>query len=78
MNGRKLTKWFCGISLAIIILYDVYVYLGYGVEATISRFVWYLTFDYPPVGQLLLLSVGFLLGHLFWPQKIVLGKKDLE
>ena len=69
-RGRTYTKIFCAVAFARIVIYDVWVYLAFGGDATISRLTYELQVTYPPIGQLLLLSIGFLLGHLFWSQKI--------
>lgn len=39
IKGQKLTKYFCLIALIVIVVYDVWVMLAYGVDATISRIV---------------------------------------
>lgn len=74
MNLRKLTKVFILIALIIIIAYDIYVYVKDGGDATISRVLLNWSQDWPPVS----FSFFFLMGHLFWPQKVYIKSDDYE
>lgn len=69
MKGRKITVYFMVAIIAIIAVFDVWVLFTYGGDATISRIV-YRWSEQPPFGFLIGFAVGFLFGHLMWPQKI--------
>lgn len=64
------TKWklYTRLLLAIIAgvgcLYDFIVMEFVGVDASISKIVYYLAADYP----ILAVLIGMLVGHFFWPQ----------
>jgi hypothetical protein len=64
---RNLTKWFILASLVLIIGYDIFAVLKDGEQATISAVLLGWSREYPP----LTLAFGVLMGHLFWPQKVV-------
>jgi hypothetical protein len=69
MSGRKLTMYFMGAIIAIIAVYDVWVLIAFGGDATISRIV-YGWSTVSPFGFLIGFAIGFLCGHLFWAQKV--------
>ena len=69
MSGRKITIYFMVGIIAVIAAFDVWVLLTYGGDATISRIV-YRWSEHPPFGFLIGFAVGFLCGHLFFPQWI--------
>jgi hypothetical protein len=60
------TRYFMIGSVLAVVLYDIVAVLLGGVEATISRQVYYASVSWP----ILPVAVGVLIGHLFWPQKI--------
>lgn len=64
MTGKALTKLIVLAVIAILIVYDIAIYAFSGVDATISRVALSWSQDIPIV----LIGIGVLLGHLFWPQ----------
>lgn len=66
MDFKKITKLFIFISFLIIVGYDIWVIFFGGVESSISRTIVAWSFQFPAFT----VSVGFLMGHLFWPQKV--------
>jgi hypothetical protein len=62
--GSGITKAVVLTSLAILIVYDIAIYAAYGAGATISRVTLSWSQDIP----IILVGVGVLIGHLFWPQ----------
>lgn len=69
MTGRKITIYFMIATIAVIAAFDVWVLLAHGGDATISRVVFRWS-EQTPFGFLIGFAVGFLCGHLFWPQRI--------
>ena len=57
--------------VALLIIYDIAIFAISGVDATISRVVLGWARDL----TIIVLGVGILMGHLFWPQFI---EKDKE
>lgn len=62
MNWKRITAIFVGVSLVVILGYDLLAIMQGGNEATISHLVITLSYQYPPIPFL----VGFVMGHLFW------------
>jgi hypothetical protein len=62
--------------IAIIAIYDIWVYVYYGSNATISRILLKSAQKAPIIGVAFGIAIGTLLGHLFWPQRIK-DNKDL-
>lgn len=50
------------LSTVLLIAYDIWVILKYGVEATISRVIYNASRRVPALA----FAFGFLCGHLFW------------
>lgn len=71
MDVKVLTKIFILVVIAVIAIFDVYVWNVGGTEATISWTIFSWSHDYPVFTFLM----GFTMGHLFWQMK---GKKKLE
>jgi len=65
MNVKTLTKIFILVSIAVIALFDVYVFTAGGTEATISWTMYTWSHEYPAFT----FSMGFVAGHLFWQMK---------
>ena len=65
MNYKKLTKIFVLATIAIIIGFDVFVWVKGGTEATVSWTVFEWSYDYP----ILPFFMGFVMGHFFWQMK---------
>jgi len=64
--GITLTKVFLVAGILIVAVYDVIALWVWGVDATISRVAGVeASFDAPTIP----FGVGFVCGHLFWPQK---------
>jgi len=53
------------VGLSIIVI-DIIAFTGWGDEATLSRVTLSTSINHPTVP----LAVGFVLGHLFWPQRL--------
>lgn len=64
---RNLTKHFILVSFAIIVAYDIYVYIAAGGTATISD----VLLDWNTKTPFISHAMCVLFGHLFWPQKVV-------
>lgn len=65
MDIKKVTKIFIAIMIAIIAVFDVYVFTVGGTEATISWTMFEWSHDYP----VFTFAMGFVMGHLFWQMK---------
>ena len=52
------------VGTAVIVI-DIVAFAGWGSEATLSRVVLSGSINHPSVP----LAVGFVMGHLFWPQR---------
>jgi hypothetical protein len=63
-KGRDITKLIVLATVALLIIYDIAAYAASGVGATISRVTLSWSQDIPIV----LIGIGVLIGHLFWPQ----------
>jgi hypothetical protein len=59
-------KWVVGVVAALIIALDIVAIVGGGVDATLSRHTVAAASEHPTLP----LIVGFVLGHLFWPQRL--------
>jgi hypothetical protein len=64
--GAKVTACFIVVFIAIAIVYDIFAGLTWGVEATISRTVWYASKAHPVFP----FATGVLCGHLFASQSL--------
>lgn len=62
MNLKKLTAWFILVAVLVIAVYDGYVLIEGGTEASISHTLYMWSHKYPLVTFLW----GMLCGHLFW------------
>lgn len=70
MRGKNITIWFMAFALALIIIYDIFAYTQFDVDATISRVIYWWA-DYSFVFKYMLVAgVNFLMGHLLWGQKV--------
>ena len=69
---RILTKFFIIITLAVILIYDVYAVLAGGTRSTISQVMAEWTVEWAPLTHLLM----FLMGHMVWPMYVNIDKKD--
>ena len=58
------TVWTIVAILVVAAVVDVYQSAYHGSEATISATIWRLSREYPALPFL----IGFLCGHLLWPQ----------
>lgn len=66
MKIATFTKWFMVAMILLIAVYDIAALAIGGVDATISHVIGIEgSFDSP----LIPFGVGFVMGHLFWPQK---------
>ena len=63
-NGKRITGLFITAIVLIIGVYDVVAMFGFGVDATISRVLLGGAYVTPAIP----FTIGFLMGHLFWPQ----------
>lgn len=61
----KTTKIILAVIIIGLVLYDILAISLGGVEATIS----YITLIYSKECPVIPFAVGFVSGHLFWPQK---------
>lgn len=61
MSGRIATGWFIVSSVVLWALWDCFVAWRWGSDATISKVIVDISYDYPIVG----VAVGILIGHLF-------------
>lgn len=67
-----LTKTFIIATVAIWIIYDLYaLYRSKKTEYTISYVIGGWGKKYPGIQMLVLLALGILIGHFFWPQCIL-------
>lgn len=66
---KKLTIGFMILVGVVIAIYDIWVYSEPTPGDTISEVLlgWSMTFH--TVALVIGLAIGFLLGHLFWPQR---------
>lgn len=70
-NWRRVTKHALIALVAVVVVYDVYVILVGGPEASISR----VTRDWAMHWQAVPFGVGIVTGHLFWPELGVIRYK---
>jgi len=61
---RKITKWFMGIALVVLLIVDVVAYAFFD-NATISVIITDMSYYSPWVP----LVFGILMGHWFWPAR---------
>lgn len=54
------------LTLVAIIVYDIWVYAVYGVEATISVVVRKVHEKFPLLASIIAFAAGCLWGHFFW------------
>lgn len=59
--------------VCLAILFDVYLFLSGGTEATISHTLILWSYDYPPMTFL----TGYLMGHLFWRMRDTIKTKGM-
>lgn len=69
MTGRKITINFIIATIAIVAIFDIWIFMNYGGDSTISRVALGWTSS-RPVLAITMFGIGFLCGHLFWPQRI--------
>ncbi len=62
MDYRGVTKIFLLILIAAIAIFDSYVFIQGGTEATISHVLMSWSYAHPAFT----FSIGFVCGHLFW------------
>lgn len=64
MSGQKITQMTVIAIVTLILVYDVFAYAIWGVDATISRvtLAWSRQWPVIPFGT------GVVCGHLYWPQ----------
>jgi hypothetical protein len=62
MNLKKATVYFIILTLIVIAVWDAYVIIEQGTEASISHTLVVWSYEYPAVTFLM----GFTMGHLFW------------
>jgi len=74
MDWRKLTTIIVLLSVALLIGYDVLVIAKAGVGASISDVIQTAALQHPVIP----FATGFLLGHLFWAQRVVIEKPDAK
>lgn len=67
MDVREVTGWFILAIVIIVVLYDTYVYVNCGPEATISRVIYRAHEKWPLLAPLVAFALGALWGHFFWP-----------
>ena len=67
MKPRSLTWLFMLIGFSVVVVYDLVMYRWFP-AATISGLVDEFTAKYPGAAMGGTLAIGYLLGHLFWPQ----------
>lgn len=64
MSGLRRTKVLLVVAVALVIAYDVAVFVIHGVDATISRVALAWARQWPVVP----FASGVVCGHLFWSQ----------
>lgn len=62
----EFTAWFLVAITFVVICFDLMVGFRHGAELTISRQLLLVATQYP----ILVLGIGILLGHVFWPQRL--------
>ena len=67
-GAKKMTWLFMLIAFAIIVGYDIAAYQWFP-KATISALTGGFAAKYQGAAMAVCLAIGYLLGHLFWPQK---------
>lgn len=67
MTGKQITTLVIGVIVAGAIGYDVFAYLHWGSEASISQIIYHAAYT-PPGGAIIPLLFGILMGHLFFNQ----------
>lgn len=68
-QGKKRMTWlFMLIAFAVIVGYDIVAYKWFPV-ATISALTGNFAEKHTGAAMGVCLAIGYLLGHLFWPQK---------
>lgn len=64
---KVVTKWFIVAIIVLIGVYDLIAKFAFGYDATISSVLGVeASFETPTIP----FAVGFIMGHLFWPQKV--------
>jgi len=58
------------IVLASVVVYDLFVWNVYGVDAMLSRQLLFLDQHFPIFKTTFAFALGVLFGHFFWPQKV--------
>ena len=66
-----------GLFILAITIWDVYVILKEGTEASISYWIIQVSYKYPMATWLFGFCPGLLTGHLFWRMRNVPGTEDL-
>jgi hypothetical protein len=64
MEPAKVLAYSLVLAIAAVGTWDVYLFFSHGTSATVSATLYRASLTFPP----LLLAIGFVLGHLFWPQ----------
>lgn len=65
--ARLMTQIFLGVVLIVGIIWDVYVDIRYGNDATISVVIRDAVRAEPMIG----VAIGVALGHWFWPMQLI-------
>lgn len=74
MNWSKYTKLVIGLIIVLIAVWDVFVIVKGGTEASISNRLIVWSYDYP----MFTFSMGLVFGHLFWRMKTTPELKKIE
>lgn len=70
----KITKYFVGILLVVIAVFDGWIMSKGGTEASISHYIITASYKYPVMTFLF----GFLCGHLFWRMRYTPYTKEIS
>lgn len=74
MKYSKHTKIFIGVSLFVIIIWDVFVLVEGGTQSSISHTLISWAYQFPSFPFL----AGFVMGHLFWKMKDTKELKEIR
>lgn len=61
MTGPQITTWVIWAAVGLLLGYDLFVLMRYGIDGTISAVVMRATVRWPAIP----FALGFLMGHLF-------------
>lgn len=77
-TARKVGLWSFIAVILIVALWDSIMQGVFGLQHTVSWAVWEATAENPIITVAIILPLGIVIGHLFWPGYSVQARKEID